>query len=72
MIEVRRKEKESPSLLLRRFVRQTQQSGILTRAKKIRFYSKQKSKMMQRKAALRKDELRKHYAKLKKLGKLKS
>ncbi len=43
-IEVRKKEGESTASLLRRFTRKIQQSKVLIRAKKERFYRKPKSK----------------------------
>lgn len=72
MVEVRKKDKETVQSLLFRFTRGVQKSGILTRAKENRFRTRAKSRTMQKKAALRKEEMRQHYRKMKKLGKLPS
>jgi len=69
-LEVRKKEKETPQSLIRRFTRRVQQSGLLFRARKIRFRERGKSRQMKKRAALRREEIKKEYEKLKKLGKL--
>ena len=38
MVEVRRRDHETTGAMLRRFTRRVQQSGILIRARKTRFY----------------------------------
>jgi len=68
-LEIKKKERESSQNLIRRFTRSLQQSGILLRARKIRFKERKKSDNMKRKAALRREELKKEYEKLRKLGK---
>lgn len=70
-VEVKKSERENSQSLIRRFTRKVQQSGILLRARKSRFYQRQKSKKMRKKAALRREKLKKEYEKLKKLGLLK-
>jgi hypothetical protein len=47
-----------------------QQSGLLIRARKLRFRKKIKSEGAEKRAALRREEVRKEYQKLRKLGKL--
>ena len=69
-LEVKRKEKESSQNLVRRFTKSIQNSGILLRARKIRFKERKKSEQMKKRAALRREELKKEYEKLRKLGKL--
>jgi len=69
-LEIRRKEKETSQGLIRRFTRSVQQSGLLIRARKIRFRERGKSRQMKKRAALRREEIKKEYEKLKKLGKL--
>jgi ribosomal protein S21 len=69
MIEVRKKEKETPESLIRRFTRRVQQSGVLMRARKSRFRTEEKSKLEKRQEALYKEKIRKEIDKLKKLGK---
>lgn len=70
MVEVKLKEGESYENLLRRFTRKVQQSGVLIRARKLRFFESPKSKMLQRQSALRRAELREEREEQKKLGKL--
>jgi len=69
-LEIRKKEKETSQGLIRRFTRSVQQSGLLIRARKIRFRERGKSRQMKKRAALRREEIKKEYEKLKKLGKL--
>jgi len=69
-LEVKKKERESSQSLVRRFTRRIQQSGILLRARKTRFRERKKSKDMKREAAIRREEMKKEYEKLKKLGKV--
>ncbi|MBL8031402.1 MAG: 30S ribosomal protein S21 [Candidatus Doudnabacteria bacterium] len=69
MVEVKRKDNESFESLLRRFNRKIQQSGILVRARKTRFFEPGKSRNLQRVAARRRSELRELREELKKLGK---
>jgi small subunit ribosomal protein S21 len=70
MVEVKKKEGESFESLLRRFNRKIQQSGVLVRARKIRFYEPSKSRNILRENALRRLENREKREELKKLGKL--
>ena len=70
VVEVKLKEGESYENLLRRFTRKVQQSGVLIRARKLRFFEAPKSKMLQRHSALRRAELREKREELKKLGKI--
>ncbi len=72
VLEVKREEKETPQSLMRRFSKRVQQSGILIRAREARFKSREKSKQMLKRAALRREVLKKEYEKLAKLGKLES
>lgn len=69
MVEVKRKDNESFDNLLRRFNRKVQQSGILARARKIRFFEAPKSRNLTRKAAQRRGELKVQREEMKKLGK---
>lgn len=70
MVEVKRKDNESFESLLRRFNRKIQQSGVLIRARRIRFFSPAKSKNILREDALRRAANREKREELKKLGKL--
>lgn len=67
-IEVRKKDKESTGSLLRRFSRKVQQSGILLRARKARFYVKPKTSRQLKASALRRQQLRAQRTELIKLG----
>ena len=69
-LEVKRKERENSQNLVRRFRKRVQQSGILRRARKTRFRHREKSKNMEKKAALRRGEMKVEYEKLKKIGKI--
>ncbi len=69
-LEVTKQERETSQSLVRRFGRRVQQSGLLVRARKLRFRKKQKSQGAQKRAALRREEVSKEYQKLKKMGKL--
>lgn len=71
-LEVKKQERETAHSLVRRFTKRMQQSGILLRARKNRFQTRPKSPQAKKKAALRREELKKEYQKLKKLGKLKN
>ena len=69
-LEILKQERESSQSLVRRFQKRIQQSGLLLRARKIRFRQRRKSEQMKKRAALRREELKKEYEKLKKLGKI--
>lgn len=70
MVEVKKKDNESFENLLRRFNRKVQQSGILVRARKIRFFTPPKSRNLMKVAARRRQQVREQKEELKKLGKL--
>lgn len=71
MVYVKRKDRETTSSMLRRFTRRVQQSGILLRARKTRFYETAPSRRSLRQKALRRLKLLKERERLIKLGKLK-
>ena len=70
MVEVRKKEHETAGSLVRRFSRRIQQSGILLRSRRLRFYARRPSRTQRREAAMRRMEKRKEYERLLKLGKI--
>ena len=70
MVEVKRKEGESFESLLRRFNRKIQQSGVLVRARRIRFYIPSKSRNLLREDAARRAVNREKREELKRMGKL--
>jgi small subunit ribosomal protein S21 len=69
MVEVKRKDNESFENLLRRFNRKVQQSGVLIRARKTRFFEPGKSRNLVRTAAQRRAEMKVVRDELKKIGK---
>lgn len=67
MVEVRRKDNESFESLLRRFNRKIQQSGVLIRARRIRFFESPKSRNLQKVAARRRAQIRAEKEEIKRL-----
>jgi len=53
LIEIKRKGEERPEILVRRFNREIQQSGVLTLAKKKRYFEKELNRNAKRKSAVR-------------------
>lgn len=70
MVQVKKRDKETTSSLIRRFTRRVQQSGLLVQARSTRFFQKQKSKRQVRLAALHREKIVAEKIKLRKLGKL--
>jgi uncharacterized membrane protein YgaE (UPF0421/DUF939 family) len=69
-LEIRKKEKETSQNLIRRFTKRVQQSGVLIQARKNMFKQRKKSDETKKRAALRREQLKKQYQILRKLGKL--
>lgn len=69
-LEIKKQEREPTQILVRRFTKRVQQSGILLRARKNRFRKRPKNLQAKKRAALRREELKKEYEKLRKSGKL--
>jgi DNA-binding transcriptional regulator YhcF (GntR family) len=69
MIEVKKKDRETPESLIRRFSRRVQQSGVLVQARKSRFKVEEKTKREIRQGAMYKEKVKKVVDKLKKMGK---
>ena len=69
-IEVKRKNNETVEAMLRRFNKKVLQSGVLNRAKQVRFYQKPKSKNQVRQQALQRLTLQQRREFLRKIGKL--
>jgi len=69
-IGVKKRDNESIQSLLRRFSRRVQQSGILIRTRRSRFYISPLTKRQKKLGALRRLKNRKEREKLYKLGKL--
>lgn len=72
MVEVRRRKGESTEAFLRRFHKRVHRSGILARARRLRFYERPKSKRRRQEEAVRRVEIQKEKEKLRKLGKIES
>ena len=70
MIEVSKRDGESAESLVRRFTKQVQQSRILIRAKRKRFYEPPKNKRALRESAARRTKIKEEKAYLRKIGKL--
>jgi len=71
MIHVTKKENETSSALVRRFMQRVQASGILREAKAKKFFRKSGSRNMRRHAAIEREKKRVVYKKLWKMGKKK-
>lgn len=67
-LEVAKKERETTQSLVRRFTNALKESGILVRARKNRFKKREKSEQMKKKAALRREEIKGEYERLRKMG----
>jgi len=67
-LKISKKEKESPQSLIRRFTRSVRKSGILIQARTSMFRQKPKSREMKKRAALRREMLKREYEKKQKLG----
>lgn len=70
VLEVRRKDGESFESLIRRFTRKTIQSGKILQAKKVRFFTKDKSKRELKDSALRRKNIATRFEHLKRIGKI--
>jgi hypothetical protein len=70
-LEIKKTNRETSQNLVRRFSRRVKQSGILVQARKNRFRAKKKSGQTEKRAALRREQLREEYRKLEKLGQVK-
>jgi len=68
-LEIKKQERETSQALIYRFSKSVQQSGLLLLARKTRFRQRQKSRQMKKRAALRREQLKEEYEKLRKLGK---
>lgn len=69
-IEVERQDGESTVNMIRRFSKRVQGAGIINRIRGIRYHSRQKSKFVERKKALKSIRRREEIQELIKLGKM--
>jgi ribosomal protein S21 len=69
-VEIVRGHNENTASMVRKFTRGMQSSGILSRMRKIRYFSRSMSKATTKKQALAKLKSREKYTELVKLGKI--
>lgn len=69
MIHVTKKEQETTSAVVRRFMQRVQSSGILREAKSKKFFRKPYNRNMRRVSAIAREKKRGEHAKARKLGK---
>lgn len=69
-VEVNKNNSESSANVIRRFTKRVQSAGIVPKVRGGRYYSRTKSRNVQRTAKLKKLEKRDAYEKLVKLGKV--
>lgn len=67
---ITKKEGEDSRQLVNRFLRHLKQSGILTQARESMYRKRPLSWKLKIRSALRREELKRYYQKLEKLGKL--
>jgi ribosomal protein S21 len=67
-VKVTKKEKETVSSLIRRFQRAVQKSGILIRARERMYKDRNISEEKKKRKALRREEMKKYYQRLEKMG----
>ena len=70
-IEVKRTASESNANLLRRFTKRVQTSGVLRRARSLKFSQRNKSELKSKQEALKRIKKRTDTDRLRKLGKIK-
>jgi len=68
MIEIRKKEGETPTAMLFRFTKRMKQSGVLTETRKRRFHARPQNKRKRRIAAQYRAAKKVETARLRKLG----
>jgi ribosomal protein S21 len=69
-VEVKKNNQESTANLIRRFTKRMQGAGIINRLRKERYFSREKSNMVNRSKKLVKLESKEKYDSLVKLGKI--
>lgn len=68
MIYVKKREGESASSLMYRFNKKIKQSGLVKEVRKRRFQTRGQSRLKVKLSALHRDQLKKEFARKKKLG----
>lgn len=69
-VEVQKNEKETATNMIRRFTKRIQDSGVLRKAKSMRFHERSLSDRAKKERALKRIARREQYEELAKLGKL--
>jgi len=69
-VEVVKQGNENATGLIRRFTKRVQNSGVVKRARGLRYAEREQSKYVRRKQALKRIEKTKHIERLKKLGRM--
>ena len=69
-VEVIKSNNETPASLIRRFTKRVQESGVVRRAKSLRYNERSKSAYKKKAGALKRIANRKEKDKLRRLGKL--
>jgi len=69
-LKVQKQGRESSQSLIRRFAQKIRKSGILLEVRKRMFKEREKSWQMKKRSALRREEKKREYERLKKLGKI--
>ena len=67
-LEIQKQGREAAGNLIRRFTLRLRRSGILLEARHRQFFQKPKSIKLKKRSALRREEKKQEYMKLKKLG----
>ncbi|MFA5368615.1 MAG: hypothetical protein WC303_01245 [Candidatus Paceibacterota bacterium] len=70
-MKIQKQQRETSQSLVYRFTKAVQKSGILIEARKRKFIKREKSENLKQRAALVREEKKKEFQKLKKLGKTK-
>ena len=68
--QIIKQSRENSQGLVRRFFKRIRQSGILYRAKKSRYKKRPESDQLKKRAALRKEELKKEFERRQKMGEI--
>lgn len=71
VVEIKKEKRESVASLIRKFTKAVQKSGILVRAREKMYKERNISREKKKRSALRREEMKKKYEKLKKLGAIK-
>ncbi len=69
-VEVTKNNNETTSSVIRRFTKRVQESGIIKRAKSLRYNERSKSQYVQKKKALKRIAKRSETERLRRLGKI--